>query len=83
VVILSCRVGENVKIVDQVTVTVLGLQNNQVRLCIGAPKNVPVHREEIYRRMQADMARASVGEKKRPTLSVARNGRGRRDERTS
>ena len=46
--ILTRRVGETVMIGNEVTVTVLGVKGNQVRIGINAPKNVAVHREEIY-----------------------------------
>ncbi len=49
--ILTRRVGESVMIGDEVTVTVLGVKGNQVRLGVNAPKSVSVHREEIYRRI--------------------------------
>lgn len=52
--ILTRRVGETVMIGHDVTVTVLGVKGNQVRIGINAPKNVPVHREEIYERIQAE-----------------------------
>ena len=49
--ILTRRVGETLMIGDEVTVTVLGVKGNQVRLGINAPKSVAVHREEIYARV--------------------------------
>lgn len=52
--ILTRRVGETLMIGDQVTVTVLGVKGNQVRLGVNAPKEVAVHREEIYRRIQTE-----------------------------
>lgn len=52
--ILTRRVGETLMIGDQVTVTVLGVKGNQVRLGVNAPKEVAVHREEIYRRIQGE-----------------------------
>ena len=57
--ILTRRVGETLVIGDDVTVTVLGIKGNQTRLGIEAPKDISVHREEIYRRIQE--------EKKNPT----------------
>lgn len=58
--ILTRRVGETVMIGDDVTITVLGVKGNQVRVGINAPKSVAVHREEIYERIkreqQADLA---------------------------
>jgi carbon storage regulator len=50
--ILTRRLGESVKIGDEVTVTVLGVKGSHVRLGFAAPKNVQVHREEIYERMR-------------------------------
>lgn len=54
--ILTRRVGETLMIGDEVTVTVLGVKGNQVRLGVNAPKEVSVHREEIYNRIQNEKA---------------------------
>ena len=52
--ILTRRVGETIVIGDDVIVTVLGIKGNQVRIGINAPKDVSVHREEIYQRIQQE-----------------------------
>ena len=52
--ILTRRVGESLMIGDQVNVTVLGIKGNQVRIGVNAPKDVAVHREEIYQRIQQE-----------------------------
>ncbi|MDE2138614.1 MAG: carbon storage regulator CsrA [Gammaproteobacteria bacterium] len=59
--ILTRRVGETVMIGDDVTITVLGVKGNQVRVGINAPKHVAVHREEIYERIKREQQGGESG----------------------
>ena len=52
--ILTRRVGETLMIGDEVTVTVLGVKGNQIRIGVNAPRDVTVHREEIYERIKQE-----------------------------
>ena len=54
--ILTRRVGETLMVGDEVTVTVLGVKGNQVRIGVNAPREIAVHREEIYERIKAEKA---------------------------
>ncbi len=73
--ILTRRVAETVMIGDDVTLTVLGVKDNQVRIGINAPKSVPVHREEIYEQIKREQRRsAPEGEATAPVPSFASAG---------
>ncbi len=60
--ILTRRVGETLMIGDDVTVTVLGVKGNQVRIGVNAPRDITVHREEIYERIKREQAEAATGQ---------------------
>lgn len=76
--ILTRRVGETIVIGDDVVVTVLGIKGNQVRIGINAPKDVSVHREEIYQRIQQEKNTTPAQEETAaaaPTTTVVRKKR--------
>ncbi|ADD79683.1 carbon storage regulator CsrA [Candidatus Riesia pediculicola] len=52
--ILTRKIGETLTIGDEIKITILGIKGNQVRVGINAPKNIPVHREEIYQKIQSE-----------------------------
>ncbi|MEX2516346.1 MAG: carbon storage regulator CsrA [Gammaproteobacteria bacterium] len=58
--ILTRRVGESLMIGDEINVTVLGIRGNQVRIGVNAPKDVAVHREEIYERIKQETGGGST-----------------------
>lgn len=58
--ILTRRVGETLMVGDEVTVTVLGVKGNQVRIGVNAPREIAVHREEIYERIKAEKQQDNV-----------------------
>ena len=55
--VLTRRIGESLKIGTNITVTIINVKGAQVRIGITAPKNIPVHREEVVRRIERDIAR--------------------------
>jgi carbon storage regulator len=69
--ILTRRVGETVMIGNDITVTILGVKGNQVRVGINAPKNVAVHREEIYERIRREQDDSHSGPHDHQTAEYA------------
>lgn len=61
--ILTRRVGETLMVGDEVSITVLGVKGNQVRLGVDAPKTIAVHREEIYARIQQEKNGGNGGQR--------------------
>jgi carbon storage regulator len=58
--VLSRRLDETLIIGDDIKITVLGVSGNQVRIGIAAPKEISVHREEVYNRIQAELAKQAA-----------------------
>ncbi len=76
--ILTRRVGETVMIGDDITVTVLGVKGNQVRIGVNAPRNVAVHREEIFERIKREEAGEAPDGEDRNDAPAAMAGAGGR-----
>jgi carbon storage regulator len=70
--ILTRRVGETVMIGDEVTVTVLGVKGNQVRMGINAPRTVAVHREEIFERIKHEGQDSEFAQATEPKIAADR-----------
>ncbi len=70
--ILTRRIGETVMIGDEVTVTVLGIKGNQVRMGINAPRTVAVHREEIFERIKHDAPDGGFAQTPDPKVATER-----------
>lgn len=70
--ILTRRPGESVMIGDEVTVTVLSIKGNQIRMGFSAPQNVAVHREEVYQRIQAERLTSNMQQVSSGNLALAR-----------
>ena len=67
--VLSRRLGEALIIGDDINITVLGISGNQVRLGIAAPKEVSVHREEVYQRIQDENGNGNVADQSLESLA--------------
>ena len=67
--ILTRRVGESLRIGDEVSVTVLGIKGSQVRIGVNAPRSVSVHREEVYDRINEEKSKNSEDIQKNPEKS--------------
>jgi carbon storage regulator len=72
--ILTRRVGETLMIGNEVTVTVLGVKGNQIRVGINAPKSVAVHREEIFERIKLEQTEAANGAQPQHDVAGDRSG---------
>ena len=68
--ILTRRIGESLRIGDEVSVTVLGIKGSQVRIGVNAPKSVSVHREEVYDRINDENSKNSEDTEKNPKKNV-------------
>lgn len=72
--VLTRRVGETLVVGDDVSITVLGVKGNHIRIGIDAPKEVPVHREEIYHRIQREQREQTNGTDSKNNLEVIAGG---------
>ncbi len=68
--ILTRRVGETIMVGDEVTVTIIGIKANQVRIGVDALRQIAVHREEIYHRIQAEKDQGREQESEQAEISV-------------
>lgn len=68
--ILTRRVGESLRIGDEVSVTVLGIKGSQVRIGVNAPKSISVHREEVYERINEESSKNSDDSAKNSNKNV-------------
>jgi carbon storage regulator len=78
--ILTRRVGETIMIGDDVTVTILGVKGNQVRVGVSAPKEIAVHREEIYVRIQRERAQQGLTALSMGQIAASRSGNFNQDQ---
>lgn len=67
--ILTRRVGESLRIGDDVTVSVVGISGAQVRLGVDAPKDIAVHREEVYQRIEGEKSGPGTADKNESTMN--------------
>jgi carbon storage regulator len=77
--VLTRKLGENIRIGDSVKITVLEVRSGQVKLGIEAPPEIKVHREEIYARIQEENRRAQRGKPETPPATEAPRGGEKKD----
>jgi carbon storage regulator len=75
VLVLTRKVGESIRIGDEISVRVLGIQRGQVRFAIDAPREIPVHREEVYRLVQEENVAAAQSTQEADPAKVWRRSR--------
>lgn len=73
--VLTRRVGETIRIGDDVSISIIEVQNGQVRVAIDAPREIPVHREEIYQVVQAENRQAAQNARGADPASLWKRGR--------
>ncbi len=75
--VLTRRVGESIRIGDEISVRVLDIQRGQVRFAIDAPRQIPVHREEIYEQVQQENKEAAKTAKEFDAAALWKRSKGR------
>ena len=76
--VLTRRLGESIRIGDEISIQVLEIQRGQVRVAIDAPRQIPVHREEIYQQVQEENRKAAIAAAKlNPTALWQRSREGK------
>jgi carbon storage regulator len=76
VLVLTRRSGESIRIGDEISIRVLEIQRGQVRVAIEAPREIPVHREEIWERVREENRRAAALERELDPATLWRQSRG-------
>ena len=73
--VLTRRLGEMIRIGDDISIRVLDIQRGQVRVAIDAPREIPVHREEVYQQVQEENRRAAEAAQGVDPAALWRNSR--------
>ena len=76
--VLTRRLGESIRIGDDISISVLEIQRGQVRIAIDAPRQIPVHREEVYQQVQEENRKAAAAAQEVDPASLWQQGEGKK-----